>query len=215
MRLYIVSYGSIWLLSTHFPMHQNRKSFEEKCLKGLFCLMRLVIYIDPWNSCQEFLAEMVHTKDGSRVVREFIAQGTAKVYAFYWKPSRVLTGLYPGSKTSPQSPQTSHRTHVHRWRSPTGLIYCSWCHRVWLFHIRVIVIFWFYPAVIQNLLPSPWFQKWLPQHITFTRNLRVFVLLFISSHRAADDISCQFKLPCLKKLMLSVRGQVKRIQKLA
>lgn len=30
-------------------------------------------------SCQEVLAEMVHTKDGSRVVREFLAQGTAKV----------------------------------------------------------------------------------------------------------------------------------------
>lgn len=28
--------------------------------------------------CQEALAEMVHTKDGSRVVREFLALGTAK-----------------------------------------------------------------------------------------------------------------------------------------
>lgn len=31
------------------------------------------------NSCQELFAEMVHTKDGSRLVREFIARGTAKV----------------------------------------------------------------------------------------------------------------------------------------
>ncbi|KAJ3551893.1 hypothetical protein NM688_g4447 [Phlebia brevispora] len=31
-----------------------------------------------FETCQEDLAEMVHTKDGSRVVREFIAQGTAK-----------------------------------------------------------------------------------------------------------------------------------------
>ncbi|KAI0056139.1 ARM repeat-containing protein [Artomyces pyxidatus] len=30
------------------------------------------------ESCQDLLAEMVHTKDGSRVVREFLAQGTAK-----------------------------------------------------------------------------------------------------------------------------------------
>ncbi|KAI0316198.1 ARM repeat-containing protein [Amylostereum chailletii] len=30
------------------------------------------------EGCQEILAEMVHTKDGSRVVREFLAQGTAK-----------------------------------------------------------------------------------------------------------------------------------------
>ncbi|KAL5483404.1 PUF6 [Sanghuangporus weigelae] len=31
-----------------------------------------------FEACQEQMAEMVHTKDGSRVVREFIAQGTAK-----------------------------------------------------------------------------------------------------------------------------------------
>lgn len=29
--------------------------------------------------CQEILAEMVHTKDGSRVVRDFLARGNAKV----------------------------------------------------------------------------------------------------------------------------------------
>ncbi|TDL19020.1 ARM repeat-containing protein [Rickenella mellea] len=33
---------------------------------------------ETFEGCQELLAEMVHTKDGSRVVREFIAQGTAK-----------------------------------------------------------------------------------------------------------------------------------------
>ncbi|KAG6848615.1 hypothetical protein H0H93_015495 [Arthromyces matolae] len=31
-----------------------------------------------FETCQEVLAEMVHTKDGSRVVREFLAYGTAK-----------------------------------------------------------------------------------------------------------------------------------------
>ncbi|CAE6502591.1 unnamed protein product [Rhizoctonia solani] len=31
-----------------------------------------------FDSCQELLAEMVHTKDGSRAVREFVARGTAK-----------------------------------------------------------------------------------------------------------------------------------------
>lgn len=30
-------------------------------------------------SCQDVLAEMVHTKNGSRIVREFIARGSAKV----------------------------------------------------------------------------------------------------------------------------------------
>jgi pumilio family protein 6 len=33
---------------------------------------------DMFETCQEVLAEMVHTKDGSRVVREFLAYGTAK-----------------------------------------------------------------------------------------------------------------------------------------
>ncbi|EGO22720.1 hypothetical protein SERLADRAFT_356787 [Serpula lacrymans var. lacrymans S7.9] len=33
---------------------------------------------EMFESCQDALAEMVHTKDGSRVVRELIAQGTAK-----------------------------------------------------------------------------------------------------------------------------------------
>ncbi|KIY70047.1 ARM repeat-containing protein [Cylindrobasidium torrendii FP15055 ss-10] len=31
-----------------------------------------------FETCQEVLAELVHTRDGSRVVREFLAQGTAK-----------------------------------------------------------------------------------------------------------------------------------------
>ncbi|EAU87141.1 puf family RNA-binding protein [Coprinopsis cinerea okayama7 len=33
---------------------------------------------EMFETCQEVLAEMVHTKDGSRVVREFLACGTAK-----------------------------------------------------------------------------------------------------------------------------------------
>ena len=34
---------------------------------------------DIFEECQEVLAEMVHTKYGSRLVREFIAYGNAKV----------------------------------------------------------------------------------------------------------------------------------------
>jgi hypothetical protein len=41
------------------------------------CRMHILIFTN--FSCQELLAEMVHTKDGSRSVREFIAQGSAKV----------------------------------------------------------------------------------------------------------------------------------------
>ncbi|EJT99624.1 puf family RNA-binding protein [Dacryopinax primogenitus] len=33
---------------------------------------------EVFDNCQELLAEFVHTKDGSRVVREFLARGTAK-----------------------------------------------------------------------------------------------------------------------------------------
>ncbi|KAE9402210.1 ARM repeat-containing protein [Gymnopus androsaceus JB14] len=33
---------------------------------------------DLFENCQEILADMVHTKDGSRVVREFLARGSAK-----------------------------------------------------------------------------------------------------------------------------------------
>ncbi len=36
---------------------------------------------EVFESCQEVIAEMVHTKDGSRVVREFLARGTAKVHS--------------------------------------------------------------------------------------------------------------------------------------
>ncbi|KAF8265298.1 armadillo-type protein [Lactarius quietus] len=36
------------------------------------------MYNGMFESCKDLLAEMVHTKDGSRVVREFLARGTAK-----------------------------------------------------------------------------------------------------------------------------------------
>ena len=42
------------------------------------------------DSCQEVLAEMVHTKDGSRVVREFLAQGTAKVRPYCFQVKNVI-----------------------------------------------------------------------------------------------------------------------------
>ena len=37
------------------------------------------IEIEAFRSCEESLAEMVHTRDGSRAVREFVARGSAKV----------------------------------------------------------------------------------------------------------------------------------------
>lgn len=43
-----------------------------------------------FDSCQEVLAEMVHTKDGSRVVRELLAQGTAKVSLCYLQVKNII-----------------------------------------------------------------------------------------------------------------------------
>ena len=42
-------------------------------------LTRMICNVVWHCSCQDSLAEMVHTKDGSRVVREFLARGSAKV----------------------------------------------------------------------------------------------------------------------------------------
>ncbi|KAH9061148.1 ARM repeat-containing protein [Lactarius vividus] len=39
---------------------------------------RKKMYSGIYESCKDSLAEMVHTRDGSRVVREFLARGTAK-----------------------------------------------------------------------------------------------------------------------------------------
>jgi len=36
-----------------------------------------------FESCQEILVEVVHTKDGSCAIRESLAQGSAKVHSFF------------------------------------------------------------------------------------------------------------------------------------
>ena len=65
--------------------------------------------------CQEILAEMVHTKDGSRVVRELLARGNAKV-SNSSAPPLVPSSQppYQGPKTNTQSIKTTHQTHVSR-----------------------------------------------------------------------------------------------------
>jgi hypothetical protein len=57
-----------------------REMFEWQAVLSLFDIA--TAEIDP-RSCQDVLAEMVHTRDGSRVVREFIARGTAKVTIYF------------------------------------------------------------------------------------------------------------------------------------
>lgn len=67
-------------------------------------------------SCQESLAEMVHTKDGSRVVREFLVRGSAKVrhLALLTMTHDIDILGHTGPKTNTQGPQTSYRTYVSR-----------------------------------------------------------------------------------------------------
>jgi pumilio family protein 6 len=53
-----------------------RREIFERSVVGYICVVQRS---NCYASCQDVLAEMVHTKDGSRTVREFIAEGTAKV----------------------------------------------------------------------------------------------------------------------------------------
>lgn len=56
---------------------------------------------------------MVHTKDGSRVVREFIAQGTAKVNGFdVISIFYLMVFVCVGPETYCQDDQASRGTHV-------------------------------------------------------------------------------------------------------
>ena len=64
--------------------------------------------------CQEILAEMVHTKDGSRVVRELLARGNAKVSITSASPLAYPHSPIPGPKTDTQSIKTTYQTHVSR-----------------------------------------------------------------------------------------------------
>ena len=66
---------------------------ERKCtmeyLKGeCFRLVSISFTNNITKSCKDLLAEMVHTRDGSRVVREFLARGTAKVCRIVLCPIR-------------------------------------------------------------------------------------------------------------------------------
>jgi pumilio homology domain family member 6 len=56
----------------------RREMFERFVVFMQFMIFSLCL-IFCCCSCQDVLAEMVHTKYGSHVVREFIAQGSAKV----------------------------------------------------------------------------------------------------------------------------------------
>lgn len=49
------------------------------------------------RSCKDLLAEMVHTRDGSRIVREFLARGTAKVRGIISSVRVWANGLHKGS----------------------------------------------------------------------------------------------------------------------
>lgn len=66
-------------------------------------------------SCQEQVAELVHTKDGSRVVREFIVQGTAKVritLVCVYVYLITLALYYIGPETNREGAQATHRGNL-------------------------------------------------------------------------------------------------------
>lgn len=73
----------------------------------------------------------MHTKDGSRVVREFIAQGTAKVkgYTFLmcFEDAHILD---TGQEADRESVEAPCGEDVYRRRSAVGSLYCFGCHRV-------------------------------------------------------------------------------------
>ncbi|KAH0828555.1 armadillo-type protein [Lanmaoa asiatica] len=77
-----IVHRALWELLT--AVDGIEESEQEKLRREIFErliveLIRVVQHSNNYASCQDVLAEMVHTKDGSRVVREFIAYGTAKV----------------------------------------------------------------------------------------------------------------------------------------
>lgn len=79
-RLYIEPYGNTYKKSILRKRVLPIKS-DKKYLKGVISKSRNLnseLRLLDVNSCQELVAEMVHTKEGSRAVREFLACGTAK-----------------------------------------------------------------------------------------------------------------------------------------
>ena len=84
----------------------EEESEREKLRREIFERLVELICVYPHSnshaSCQDVLAEMVHTKDGSRAVREFIVQGTAKV-RFLVCMITCIRHTIPGPETYHQS----------------------------------------------------------------------------------------------------------------
>lgn len=85
MRSSIVRYGSTSSSCARPTRKKKAKRPGERCSKSASGLFRLRSHLNTLTkapfarySCQELLAEMVHTKDGSLCVREFLAWGSAK-----------------------------------------------------------------------------------------------------------------------------------------
>lgn len=96
MQLSTALYGSTSPRSTQLRTKRSKKSCDVRFLKGL--CSRLQLEFSPRScsiSCQDVLAEMVHTKDGSRSVRELIVRGTAKVDQYLDGTVILLTSSAP------------------------------------------------------------------------------------------------------------------------
>lgn len=84
MPSFTVRSGNISRPSTSWRTALRLRSRERRSSKGVcsFLIIEICILIYA-ASCQDVLAEMVHTKDGSRAVRDFIAYGSAKVSSHF------------------------------------------------------------------------------------------------------------------------------------
>lgn len=82
----------------------NEKDCGEKFLKRMPVTPFMSLKLTHNFRCQDVIAEMVHTKDGSRLVREFIARGSAKVVKIVKYMFDAHT-ILSGPKTSRQSHQ--------------------------------------------------------------------------------------------------------------
>lgn len=82
-QLFIGHSGSTCLNYHRSLIIESARSCIMRYLRGCITLSFISRHYSLVCSCKDLLAEMVHTRDGSRVVREFLARGTAKVCCLF------------------------------------------------------------------------------------------------------------------------------------
>ena len=67
------------------------------------------------------MPEIVHTKDGSAVVRELLIRGNARVSSCIHAQGQKLIGT--GSETDPATLTETHFGYSERWRCAIGIVH--------------------------------------------------------------------------------------------